>query len=170
MKMWKKIAIIIISLIAIGEGAYLGYLWKSAPLCYVIELERSFRVGPVADFSITPAKVEIVNLWDGRDAIVPVTINNGEGETVFHIGTNPPAKFDEGYTDARGVNECSFEPDTLAVTLASFESRTVNIKVSKLVKGNLTPQEMGISVDQQPSGEAKGIRVVKSNVFEILVR
>lgn len=163
----KIIAIVIITGLITTGGLY----WVSSPRYEIVQNERAIAIMGDEGFRISPAKVLITNLWNGRDIIIPVTITNGNGATVFHIGNSPPARFDAGYVDARTLSECLFVPNTTNITIESNQSRIVNVKISKKKDGKLTAQEIGISIEQQPDNEGKGgIWVVKSNIFEVLVK
>lgn len=166
----KKILLITGSIIVVMLVIFGGLYWMSSPRYEIVQKERSIAIMGSKGFSISPAKVKITNLWNHRDVIIPVTIINEDGDTTFKIGNNPPARFDDGYINARTLNECVFTPDLTNVAVKSNETKTIYILISKQVKGKLTSQEIGISIEQQPEGMGKGIRVVKSNIFEILIK
>jgi hypothetical protein len=144
--------------------------WMSMPRYIILEKEKSLSINSNdRDFVITPGKVRIINIWDKKNVTIPLTIINGEGDTTFKINTGFPFQAYDDYANAEDLKELSFKLDNNLVTLSSNSTKTVNIEVSKNIKGKLQRQEEWISIEQMPTDNYATIKILRTYILKIYV-
>lgn len=158
-----------IIIIAVGSIMVVNLL---SPKYYVLQEERTISVGAVSsvaqrDMVMSPAKILIKKMGLGDSITIPVKIINGEGDTVYTVAEQDPAKFDDGYSNADGIKDYLFSWDKDAIDIKANTTGIVNITVKKLVKKATPMLEKGIAITQQAGS---GLSIVRSYVFEILIK
>jgi hypothetical protein len=168
----KMILIIMFAVAVIGIGTYFLVIKVTPKPFVIIQAERTISIGALnsvgqRDFVMSPAKILINKMKLGSSITIQVKIINGEGDTIYTVAEEDPAKFDDGYFNADGIKDYSFSWDKSTIDIKSNTTDVVNITVKKLVKKATSMLEKGIAVSQQAGS---GLSIVRSYVFEILIK
>jgi hypothetical protein len=160
---WAKLGVIIGVTIVIA-----GIVALVMPHYSVLQRTRSISIveGVNNDFVMSPAKVKVYIPIKGQSLTIPVTIDNGEGETVFEVAEQNPAKFDNGYFEPNGDCGYKFVFSPSSLDLQGNTSGEVSVTIQRTAWHPQKHIEKGIAVSQTTNGT--GISIVRSYVFEIL--
>ena len=159
---WLKLGIIVgVAVIVAGIVALV------MPHYSVLQKTRSISIvqGINNDFVMSPAKVKVYIPIKGESLTIPVTIQNGEGETVFTISEQNPAKFDNGYFAPGGNCGYQFTYNKNSLDLQGNTEGSFDVKVTKLAFKTQPHIEKGIAVCQTTNGN--GISIVRNYILEI---
>jgi hypothetical protein len=159
---WAKMGIITGVVLIVALGVYLAM-----PHYSILQKTRSLSIfSGVNDFSISPGKVKVVIPVKGESVTIPVTINNGPGETVFTVSQEDPTKFDNGYfAPAADGSGYKFTFSKASLDLEGNSIGTFDVTIRRTAFSAQKNIEAGIAVSQTTN--ANGISVVRSYLLEI---
>jgi hypothetical protein len=146
----------------VALGVYLAM-----PHYSILQKTRSLSIfSGVNDFSISPGKVKVVIPVKGESVTIPITINNGPGETVFTVSQEDPTKFDNGYfAPAADGSGYKFTFSKASLDLEGNSIGTFDVTIRRTAFSAQKNIEAGIAVSQTTN--ANGISVVRSYLLEI---
>jgi hypothetical protein len=159
---WAKMGIITGVVLIVALGVYLAMTHYS-----ILQKTRSLSIfSGVNDFSISPGKVKVVIPVKGESVTIPITINNGPGETVFTVSQEDPTKFDNGYfAPAADGSGYKFTFSKASLDLEGNSIGTFDVTIRRTAFSAQKNIEAGIAVSQTTN--ANGISVVRSYLLEI---
>jgi hypothetical protein len=159
---WAKMGIITGVVLIVALGVYLAM-----PHYSILQKTRSLSIfSGVNDFSISPGKVKVVIPVKGESVTIPITINNGPGETVFTVSQEDPTKFDNGYfAPAADGSGYKFTFSKASLDLEGNSIGTFDVTIRRTAFSAQKNIEAGIAVSQTTN--ANGISVVRSYLLEI---
>ena len=159
---WAKMGIIAAVVLIVALGVYFAM-----PHYSILQKTRSLSLFTgVNDFSISPGKVKVIIPLKGESLTIPVSVNNGPGETTFTVSQEEPTKFDNGYfAPAADGSGYKFTFSKASLDLEGNSVGTFDIKVQRTAFSVQKNFEAGIAVSQTTN--ANGISVVRSYLLEI---
>ena len=138
---------------------------------YIVINERmsiSVVAGMYDDFVMSPQKVQIIDLEYGQSLIIPVRVDNKNGDSNFSVDDSLPYNIDSGYIDASKSAGYKFTWDKTTLSIKDGGSETFNITIKRVSKSVELDIEKGITVSQ--IAVSNGVAVTRNYVFEILIK
>ena len=164
MRVWKITLIILIAVLIIS-----GIMWWITTPRYIIlnnKMSITLTKGASEDFIITPQKIKVTNLWKFRPLKIPITIENGEGDTTFNITDKKLPKVDSGYLSESKDYKFALSQNSISLVGNSEGKIYVTISDKNLEGGDKIEKSVAIS---QALGES-GLSIGRSYILEILVK
>jgi hypothetical protein len=164
MRVWKITLIILIAVLIIS-----GIMWWITTPRYIIlnnKMSITLTKGASEDFIITPQKIKVTNLWKFRPLKIPITIENGEGDTTFNITDKKLPKVDSGYLSESKDYKFALSQNSISLVGNSEGKIYVTISDKNLEGGDKIEKSFAIS---QALGES-GLSIGRSYILEILVK